>query len=155
MRHDLGDGYELDDDRERIDVAAVNRYLSMDSYWASGRPYDVDALLLRQSYGVVGLYHRGAQVGFCRIVSDGAVLAYLADLYVLPEHRGRGLGVAMVREAVVNGPPVRRWLLHTRDAHPLYARFGFGPASDRVMELDVRDRRDPLAEELELPIDDG
>jgi GNAT superfamily N-acetyltransferase len=151
MPHDLGEGYELDDDRGRVDVDAVHRYLSGESYWAQGRPYEVTEQVIRDSYSVVGLYHHGALVGFCRVVSDGAVLAYLADVYVLDEHRGRGLGVALVREAVVNGPPARRWLLHTRDAHPLYAKFGFGPPSDRVMELDVRNRRDPLGEP-ELPL---
>lgn len=155
MRRDLGDGYELDDDRDRIDTAAVHRYLSVDSYWATGRAVETVEQLVRDSHRVIGLYHHGVQVGFCRVVSDGSIVAYLADVYVLDDHRGRGLGVELVREAVVNGPPVGRWLLHTRDAHPLYAKFGFGPASDRLMELDVRDRRDPLAEDLELPLRDG
>ena len=84
-------------------------------------------------------------------------MAYLADVYVLPAHRGRGLGVALVREAVVFGPPVRRWMLHTADAHAMYAKFGFGPPSDRVMELNTTLLRDPLAAEdsaaeLELPL---
>ena len=153
MRVEIGDGYVLDDDRDRVDPAAVHRYLSDDSYWAAGRDYETVTALLRDSHTVVGLYHEGAQVGFCRVVSDGRIVAYLADVYVLPEHRGRGLGVALVRHAVVNGPTVRRWMLHTRDAHSLYAKFGFGPASERVMELDVRDLHDPLADELELPLE--
>jgi GNAT superfamily N-acetyltransferase len=151
MRRDIGDGYVLDDDRDRIDPVAVHRYLSIDSYWAAGRDYDTVERLVRDSFAVVGLYHHDVQVGFCRTVSDGVIVAYLADVYVLPEHRGHGLGVALVRHAVVEGPPVRRWLLHTRDAHPLYAKFGFAPPSDRVMELDMRDLHDPLADELELP----
>ena len=74
-------------------------------------------------------------MGFCRAVSDDASLAYLADVYVLPEHRGRGLGVELVREMIDNGPyAARRWLLHTRDAHELYRRFGFGPPGERLME---------------------
>jgi GNAT superfamily N-acetyltransferase len=154
---DLGDGYQLDDDRDRVDVAAVHRYLAVDSYWAEGRPYEVVDQQLRDSHRVVGLYCGGAQVGYCRTVSDGSNLAYLADVYVLPEHRGRGLGVELVREAVVNGPPVRRWMLHTKDAHALYAKFGFGPPSDRVMELDMRGLVDPGAaaavEELELELE--
>ena len=151
MRRDLGDGYELDDDRERIDVDAVHRYLSGESYWAKGRSHAAVVELLANSWRLVGLYHGGAQVGFCRVVSDGGVIAYLADVYVLAEHRGRGLGLELVREAVVNGPPIRRWLLHTVDGHPLYARFGFGPPSDRAMEVTQQDLRDPLAEEPELP----
>jgi GNAT superfamily N-acetyltransferase len=155
---DLGDGYQLDDDRDRVDVVAVHRYLAFESYWAEGRAVEVVDQQLRDSFRVVGLYHGGAQVGYSRTVSDGSNLAYLADVYVLPAHRGRGLGVELVREAVVNGPPVRRWLLHTKDAHALYARFGFGPPSERVMELDMRDLIDPDAdteagvEELELEL---
>lgn len=116
---------------------------------------------MRDSHRVVGLYCGGAQVGYCRTVSDGSNLAYLADVYVLAEHRGRGLGIELVREAVVNGPRVRRWLLHTKDAHGLYAKFGFGPPSERVMELDMRDLIDPDAdveaavEELELGLELG
>ncbi|HZS15106.1 MAG TPA: GNAT family N-acetyltransferase [Candidatus Dormibacteraeota bacterium] len=145
---ELGDGYQLDDARDRVDVAAVHGYLSGRSYWAAGRPIEVVDQQLRDSFRVVGLYHRGAQVGYCRAVSDASNLAYLADVYVLEEHRGRGLGIELVREAIVNGPPVRRWLLHTKDAHGLYAKFGFGPPSDRVMELDMRDLVDPDAAPL-------
>lgn len=152
MRRDLGDGYELDDDPERVDAAAVHAFLSERSYWAAGRTLDAVEQLLRDSYRVIGLYHGGEQIGFARVVSDGSVVAYLADVYVLAEHRGRGLGVELVREAVVNAAPVRRWLLHTRDAHALYAKFGFGPPSDRVMELSSLDLRDPLAEDLTLPL---
>lgn len=156
---DLGDGYQVDDDRDRVDVAAVHRYLSERSYWAPGIALESVDQNVRESYRVVGLYHRGAQVGFCRTVfADAGGVAYLADVYVLDEHRGRGLGVELVREAVVNGPPVRRWLLHTKDAHGLYAKFGFGPPSERVMELDMRDLVDPdgggtaAVEELELEL---
>jgi GNAT superfamily N-acetyltransferase len=92
MRREILPGYELDDDRDRIDVAAVHRFLSEQAYWALGRPYDTVALLVRNSYHVLGLYHDGALVGYCRAVSDGVVHAYLADVYVLEEHRGKGLG---------------------------------------------------------------
>jgi predicted N-acetyltransferase YhbS len=84
---------------------------------------------------VCGLYHEGAQVGFSRSLSDIHVRSYLADVYVLPEHRGRGLGVELVRFSVEEGPLAgTAWLLHTADAHALYARFGFAPASERVLE---------------------
>ena len=134
MIRELGDGYELDDDPARIDLDAVHASLTR-SYWAEGRSRDTVQRLVRSAQRVVGLYADGRQVGFCRAVSDDASLAYLADVYVLPEHRGRGLGVELVREMIDNGPyAARRWLLHTRDAHELYRRFGFGPPGERLME---------------------
>jgi GNAT superfamily N-acetyltransferase len=135
MRRRLQEAFELDDDPGRIDVDAVHAYLADESYWAKGRPRDVVERLVREATRVVGLYRDGQQVGFARTVSDGVSVAYLADVYVLPEFRGRGLGVELVRETVERGPFDRvRWLLHTRDAHDLYAKFGFGPPGERLLE---------------------
>jgi GNAT superfamily N-acetyltransferase len=135
VRRDLGDGYELDDNRARIDREAVHLYLSEESYWAKGRPRAVMDALIDGASRVVGLYRDGTQVGFSRAVSDGHVQSYLADVYVLEEHRGRGLGVELVRFSVDEGPLAKtRWYLHTRDAHDLYRRFGFGEPSERVLE---------------------
>jgi GNAT superfamily N-acetyltransferase len=134
MKRGLEGGYELDDDPARVDVDAVHEFLT-ESYWAAGRPRETVERLVRSAQRVVGLYHDGRQVGFCRALSDDASVTYLADVYVLPEHRGRGLGVELVREMIENGPYVaRRWLLHTADAHELYRRFGFGPPGERLME---------------------
>ena len=135
MRRVLADGYELDDDRARIDIDAVHRYLSEESYWAAGRPRGAVERSVRESARVVGLYHGGRQVGFARAVSDGVAVAYLADVYVLPEARGRSLGVELVREVVEHGPHENlRWLLHTHDGHGLYRKLGFGPPGERLME---------------------
>jgi GNAT superfamily N-acetyltransferase len=135
MRRSLADGYELDDDPDRVDVGAVHAYISGESYWAQGRSRDLVERLVREADRVVGLYKDGAQVGFCRAATDGANVAYLADVYVLAEHRGRGLGLELVREMVDNGPLAdRTWLLHTRDMHGLYAKLGFGPPGERLME---------------------
>jgi len=126
---------ELDDDPGRIDVAAVHDYLANESYWAKGRPYEVVERLIREAQRVVGVYDGERQVGFARAFTDGVALVYLADVYVLPEYRGRGVGVQLVREMVENGPYAGlRWILHTRDAHGLYRKVGFGEPSDRVME---------------------
>ncbi len=135
MRRDLGDGYELDDDRTRIDRDAVHAYLGGVSYWAKGRTREQQDALIDASGHVVGLYTDGRQVGFARAVDCvGAGFVYLADVYVLDEHRGRGLGVELVREIVENGPYAdRRWVLHTQDAHTLYEKLGFGP-NERLME---------------------
>ena len=135
MIRELDGGYELDDDPARIDVDAVHDYLANESYWAEGRPRETVERLVREASRVVGVYHDGRQVGFARAFSDSVTLAYLADVYVLPEHRGRGLGVELVRELVENGPLAGvKWVLHTRDAHDLYHRFGFGAPSERLME---------------------
>ena len=134
MRRALRDGYELDDDRARIDRAAVHAYLTQ-SYWAEGRPREVQDALIDGAARVVGLYHDGAQVGFSRTLSDGHAQSYLADVYVFDEHRGRGLGVELVRFSVEEGPVAHtKWLLHTADAHDLYRKFGFTEPSERVLE---------------------
>jgi GNAT superfamily N-acetyltransferase len=126
---------ELDDDPGRIDVAAVHDYLANESYWAKGRPYEVVERLIREAQRVVGVYDGERQVGFARAFTDGVSLVYLADVYVLPEYRGQGVGVQLVREMVENGPYAGlRWILHTRDAHGLYRKVGFGEPSERVME---------------------
>ena len=115
MRRELPGGYELDDDR--------------------GRSRETQDRLVRDATRVVGLYRDGRQIGFARAVSDGTAFAYLADVYVLAEHRGRGLAVELVREVVDNGPfPAVKWLLHTRDAHDLYRRLGFAEPDGRLME---------------------
>ena len=138
MTRSLGDGYELDDDVARVDVGAVHAFLANESYWAKGRARDTVERLVREAARVVGLYKDGRQVGFCRAVTDGVAFVYLADVYVRPEHRGRGLGVELVREMVERGPYANlKWLLHTSDAHTLYERFAFGPPSERVMERSV------------------
>ena len=134
MKRDLGDGFELDDDPARIDRAAVHAYLAR-SYWAEGRPREVQDALIDGAARVVGLYHHGEQVGFSRTLSDGHAQSYLADVYVLEEHRGRGLGVELVRFSVDAGPLAHtKWFLHTRDAHDLYRRFGFAEPSETVLE---------------------
>jgi ribosomal protein S18 acetylase RimI-like enzyme len=135
VRRTLGNGLEVDDDASRVDVDAVHDFLANHSYWAAGRPRDVVERLLRTADRVVGVYDGDRQVGFARAFTDGATLAYLADVYVLPAYRGRGLGVELVREMVEGGPYAGlRWLLHTRDAHDLYRRFGFTAPSERLME---------------------
>jgi GNAT superfamily N-acetyltransferase len=132
---ELPGGYELDDDPGRVDLEVVFRYLSEESYWAAGRPRETVERLVREAARVVGVYRAGRQVGFARAVSDGVAVAYLADVFVLPEHRGHGLGKELVREMVERGPLADvRWLLHTSDAHELYAQVGFGQPGERIME---------------------
>jgi ribosomal protein S18 acetylase RimI-like enzyme len=128
VRRLLADGFELDDDRRRIDVDAVHAFISHESYWGRGRPRERVQRTVEGSTRVVGLYAGEQQVGFARAVSDGVTVAYLADVYVLPAYRGRGLGLALVREIVDGGEgdwSEVRWLLHTADAQGLYRKIGF------------------------------
>jgi GNAT superfamily N-acetyltransferase len=115
----------------------VHAFISGESYWGRGRPRDLVERAIRGSARVVGLYRGREQMGFARAVSDRAIIAYLADVYVLSGCRGRGLGVELVREILDTdfGPDVR-WLLHTADAEGLYAKLGFegGTSIYRLME---------------------
>jgi GNAT superfamily N-acetyltransferase len=128
VRRVLPGGYELDDDRGRVDADVVHRYLAEESYWAHGVTREEVEWRVAVADRVVGLYARdGAQVGFSRTgcVSEMPI-AYLFDVFVLAGHRGLGLGVELVRETVDRGPYAQhKWLLDTEDAHGLYARFGF------------------------------
>ncbi len=139
MKRLLGDGFELDDDRARVDVAAAHRFLSERAYWARGRELATQQLLVREAARVVGLYRGGEMVGFCRAARCSPGLFYLADVYVLEGYRGRGLGVELVREMLEHGPHAdAKWLLHTEDAHELYRRFGFAEPGDELLERPPR-----------------
>jgi ribosomal protein S18 acetylase RimI-like enzyme len=109
-------------------VDAVHAFISRESYWGRGRPRERVQRTVDGSTRVVGLYDGDHQIGFARAVSDGVTVAYLADVYVLPAYRGRGLGLSLVREIVEGGEAdwaEVRWLLHTADAQGLYRKIGF------------------------------
>jgi GNAT superfamily N-acetyltransferase len=135
VRRALADGIELDDDPARLDRDAVHAYLGGESYWAQGRTRERQDELIDASDLVVGLYDGSRQIGFARAVDcDAAGFVYLADVYVLDGYRGRGLGIELVRAIVELGPYAgRRWVLHTRDAHALYEKFGFAP-NERLLQ---------------------
>lgn len=140
MRINHGD-YEIDDDPTRVDRDVVFAFLSTEAYWSTWRSRkDVDAQL-DCAWRLVGAYERatGAMVGFARAVSDGVSVAYLADVFVLAPARGHGVGVALVDAMIERGSGRDfRWLLHTRDAHDLYRRFGFAPPGERYLERPER-----------------
>jgi ribosomal protein S18 acetylase RimI-like enzyme len=141
VKQDLGDGIELDDDPARVDVAAVHAFLTEHAYWALGRSRERQQELVRDADRVVGLYDGERQIGFTRTVSDGNSIAYLADVYVLPAYRGRGLGTELVRASVDEGPYANVcWVLHTEDAHGLYEKFGFGKPRPKLLERPPRRR---------------
>lgn len=129
-RRPLPDGYELDDDRSRVDVDVVHRFLSEEAYWVPGRSRETVERLVRESTRVIAAYAPdGSLVGFARVGSDGSNYAWLGDVFVLEGHRGRGLGRALVRDAVEDARYRDcAWYLNTRDAHGLYEEVGFVPA---------------------------
>ena len=128
------DGYEISTDPARLDIDAMHAYLTR-SYWSPGIPRDIVARAARGSL-CFGVYQGGRQVGLARVVTDHATFAYLCDVYVLEEHRGKGLSKWLMRE-VMSHPALtgaRRAMLGTRDAHGLYARHGFqAPPDDGVL----------------------
>ena len=122
--------FEISTDRARLDVALVYEFLRT-SYWAEGRRRSVVERSIEHSL-CFGVYHLGRQVAFARVVSDRAVFAYLMDVFVIPEFRGRGISKALMR-AVLNHPELqnlRMFLLATKDAHGLYESFGFRPLTE-------------------------
>lgn len=141
--------YTVTTDPARIDIGVVHRFLGESSYWAKGIPQDVVERSIRNAL-CFAVRHGHEQVGFARVVSDRATVAYLGDVFILPAHRGKGLAKWLI-ECVVAHPELqglRRWLLATSDAHGLYAQFGFTPlkAPARWME-----RHDPAIYERTKP----
>ena len=133
---DVAGDYEISTDPVRLDIGAMHAYLTR-SYWSPGIPLATVERAVRHSL-CFGLYERSSsrQVGLARVVTDHATFAYLCDVYVLEEHRGRGLGKFMM-QTVMAHPALtgaRRAMLGTRDAHGLYAQYGFhAPPDDGVL----------------------
>ncbi|MCH8025810.1 MAG: GNAT family N-acetyltransferase [Chloroflexi bacterium] len=129
--------YIVSADRARLDIDAIHAFLTR-SYWAEGISHASVTAAIERSLPF-GLYHHDTQVGFARAITDYVTFAYLADVYVEEAHRGQGLSKLLL-EAVLAHPQLqrlRRWMLGTRDAHGLYAQFGFIPLAEpqRWMEL--------------------
>ena len=135
----LPDGHVLSDHRARLDLGAVHEWLAGSAYWATGRTPEQTERSWAHCHPF-GAYAPGAELaGFARVLTDYTFRAHLADLFILPGRRGRGLGKALV-EFVLGHPSLRtvpHWTLTTRDAHALYARHGFrlGEADGTSMVL--------------------
>ena len=140
------DEFVISTDRTRLDLNVIYEFLT-NCYWSTGIPREVVVRSIEHSL-CFGVYDgSGAQVGFARVISDFATIAYLGDVFILESHRGRGLSTWLM-ECITQHPALqglRRWILLTRDAHGLYKKFGFTPvkAPDRYME-----RHDPSVYEI-------
>ncbi|HKD82380.1 MAG TPA: GNAT family N-acetyltransferase [Candidatus Angelobacter sp.] len=142
--------FEISSDPARIDLRAVHEFLT-NSYWAKGIPMETVRRSIENAL-CFGIYQNTRQIGFARVVTDRATFAYLADVFVLPPYRGRGLSKWLM-ECILSHPELqglRRWMLATRDAHALYQQYGFNAlkAPDRWMEIhnpDIYTRKEPEA----------
>ena len=131
------DDFRISTDKEKIDIAYVHQFLSR-SYWAENIPLDVVRRSVNGSL-CFAVFHGEEQVGFARVVTDGATFAYLADVFIDEGFRGRGLSKWLM-EVILGHPDLqglRRFLLATRDAHGLYHQYGFQPLNfvDRWMQI--------------------
>lgn len=139
MAYELRHGdYRLSDDPARLDLNVIHHYLAEESYWAKGAAREIIVRAVENSLCLGAYDHTGKQVGLIRAVTDYATFAWLCDVFVLEAHRRRGLAKAMV-QAMLGHPrlaSLRRFTLGTRDAHGLYAQFGFTAlaAPERWME---------------------
>jgi GNAT superfamily N-acetyltransferase len=126
----LPEGYEISTDPDRLDVDRVHRWLSTDAYWAMNRPREKQeqAIAASLNFGVYDTVS-GEQVAYARIITDRATFAWLCDVYVDRSVRGKNVGTALVGAVREHLEPygLRRILLATRDAHGVYAKFGFEP----------------------------
>jgi GNAT superfamily N-acetyltransferase len=134
----IKDDYEIDDDPARLDLGVVHGFVTT-SYWAGGVPRDVVERSVANSLNL-GLYHGGSQVGFTRAVTDRATFAWVCDVFVLPDHRGRGLAHWLIEtlRAHPDLAGLRRFMLATADAHQVYAECGFAPLADPGRYMEVR-----------------
>jgi RimJ/RimL family protein N-acetyltransferase len=139
MTRKIAGDYEIDDDPGRVDADAAVAFLTAEAYWGRWRGAQDIKDQIAAAWRVVGVYDRaGGMVGFARAFGDRGC-AYLADVYVVPGHRGAGLGKALVAMMVEDGPGAGwRWVLHTSDAHGLYRQFGFARPDHRLLERRAR-----------------
>lgn len=135
-------GYSISTDKAKLDIPAIHDYLSTQTYWSEGIPRATVQSAIDHSLSF-GVYHQEQQVGFCRVISDYTTFAYLADVFIIPAHRGKGLSKWLIK-TVMEHPQLqglRRWMLMTRDAHDLYLQFGWKVIEkpERCMEIAYKD----------------
>lgn len=129
--------YEISTDKQRLDISVIHGYLTH-SYWSPGIPKAIVARAIEGSL-CFGVYHRTAQVGFARVITDKATFAYLADVFILEPHRGVGLSKRLMEFifAQQDLQGLRRFMLGTRDAHGLYRKYGFTAVADPQIMMEI------------------
>ena len=131
---------EISTEARRLDVALIHGFLTNESHWARGIPLGIVERALANSL-CFGAYEEGRQIGLARVVTDYATFAWLADVFVAEAARGRGIATALVRAMFEHSElqTIRRWVLGTRDAHDVYAPFGFTPADPKIFMVHAPD----------------
>lgn len=130
------DTLHISTDRDALDVDMIHRFLSQEAYWSPGIPRPTVEQAIAGSLCFGGYLDGVGQVAFARVITDGATFGYLADVFVLPAHRGRGIGKRMMDAVMAHAqlPRLRRFMLATSDAHGLYASYGFAsPARPQTL----------------------
>ncbi len=133
------EGYIISTDANKIETAVVHNYLSKESYWAKDIPFDVVERSIENSF-CFGVYFNNKQIGFARLITDKATFAYLADVFIIDEHTGKGLSKWLI-ETIHAHPQLqnlRRWILATKDAHGLYKQFGWAKFTDEQVERSMQ-----------------
>ena len=129
--------YRISTDKRKLQFKVIQEFLS-NSYWAKGRDPEITKASIRNSC-CFGLYHNDNQIGFARVITDYATFAYLADVFIIEEFRGRGLSKWFMKVVFEYGEfkAVKRWMLATTDAHGLYRKFGFTKLPDptKLMQM--------------------
>jgi len=129
--------YEISMDKKRLDLSMIHDFLANQSYWAKDIPFEVMKKSIENAL-CFGVYHQDKQVGFARVVTDYATIAYVGDVFIIGPYRGKGLGKWLVK-TIIDHPELeglRLWFLGTRDAHDLYRKYGF----KKVAETSAADR---------------
>lgn len=132
-------GFTISTDKLRLDLDLIHDYLSSRSYWAKGVPYDTVVRAAENSM-CFGVYEGENLIGYARVITDKATIAYIGDVFILETHRGRGLSKWLM-ECILNHPELqgfRRWILLTKDAHGLYKQFGFHEPEEPETYMEMR-----------------
>jgi len=143
------DNYFVSNDKSKLDIKIIHEFLT-NSYWSANIPEWIVKKAIENSL-CFGIYNDTTQVGFARVITDYTSFAYLADVFIIEEQRGKGLSKMLIQE-IISSPQlktIRKWMLATRDAHGLYSKFGFKPVSnpDTLMEIFIHDYYNTLKPE--------
>jgi N-acetylglutamate synthase-like GNAT family acetyltransferase len=135
--------YTITTDKSKLDLSFIHNFLSREAYWSKNIPFEVVQAAINNSLNF-GVFYKDRQIGYARVITDYATIAYLGDVFIIPEFRGQGLSKWMMEKVMhhANLQGLRRWILLTRDAHELYKKYGWSEIASpqRWME-----KHDPLA----------